>query len=253
MSIKLDLKIFLFFLLFFITSQINIYILLMTFACIHEITHLLVGIILGFIPQELKITPVGFQIGFKVKCEEYNKKILKGNSLGIKKAIIALAGPIINFLIAILIVVLQSTHIIDLENNLYQNIVYANLLIGLFNLIPIYPLDGGRIVNELLHITVGLKKSYQYTYKVSKATIILLTVISSIAILYLKNISILLILLYLWILIIKERRIYHARERIFDLEEKMKGKEIFQSTDISYNELDRYNKKACKINKSMIK
>jgi len=136
MSIKLDLKIFLFFLLFLITSQINIYILLMTFACIHEIAHLLIGIVLGFIPQELKITPVGFQVGFKVKCEEYNKKIIKGNVLGIKKAIIALAGPITNFLIAVLIVTLQRTNIIDLGNNLYQNIIYANLLIGLFNIGP---------------------------------------------------------------------------------------------------------------------
>ncbi len=42
MSIKIDLKIFLFVILFWLTSQIEIYAILMIFALIHELGHLFV-------------------------------------------------------------------------------------------------------------------------------------------------------------------------------------------------------------------
>ncbi len=223
MSIKIDLKIFLFLFLFFLTSQIEIYILLMIFACIHEIAHLITGILLKFKPKELKITPIGLQIRFYIKCNDYNQKIGKGNYLGIKKMIIALMGPITNFVIALILIMLKSKGIITINPNLYQNCIYANILIGLFNLIPIYPLDGGRILNEILHLIFGLKKSYYYTHIISKITIIMLTMTASIAILYLQNIAILIIIIYLWILAIKESNIYHTKEKIEEISENIEG------------------------------
>ena len=72
MSIKIDLKIFLFFLLFLLTSQIEIYIILMIFAIIHELGHLLAGFILKFKAEEIKVTPVGLQIKFKLKFSQIN-------------------------------------------------------------------------------------------------------------------------------------------------------------------------------------
>ena len=50
MRFRIDLKIFAFIILFVITRQIEIYSLIMGFAIIHELTHMLVGIILGFKP-----------------------------------------------------------------------------------------------------------------------------------------------------------------------------------------------------------
>ena len=73
MSIKIDLKIFLFILLFIITNQIEIYALVMSFAIIHELGHLLAGISLGFKPKSINIIPFGLQIEFKVHFEDYNK------------------------------------------------------------------------------------------------------------------------------------------------------------------------------------
>lgn len=222
MSIKLDLKIFLFLLLFLLTSQVEIYILLMLLACIHEIAHLIMGIILGFKPQELKITPVGLQIGFKVKCEEYNNKIKKGNTLTIKRAIIAAAGPIINLImVAISIIVLNNnlTYTTIWNTNItIETFIYANLLIAFFNLIPIYPLDGGRIIHEILHIIIGLKEADTYAHIISKITIIILTITTSIAILYFHNIAMVIILIYLWLMTIKENRIYHNRQQLKEIE-----------------------------------
>ena len=94
-------------------------------------------------------------------------------------------------------------------------VIYSNILIGIFNLIPIYPLDGGRILKNILHIIFGLKKSYDYTNQISKITICMLTVISSIAILYLKNIAILIILAYLWYLVLTEDKKYEKKKQLY--------------------------------------
>lgn len=51
MRIRINLKIFLFVLIFILTKQIKIYGILMLFAFIHELGHMLVGILLGFKPE----------------------------------------------------------------------------------------------------------------------------------------------------------------------------------------------------------
>ena len=215
MSIKIDLMIAFFIILFCLTSQIEIYLILLLFAVIHEIGHLIAGILLGFNPKEIQINIAGVRVEFKPKIEEYNKRILKGSSLSLKRAIIAMAGPITNFLI---IAILQLISIINPKfvlSNMVINVVYANFLIGIFNLIPIYPLDGGRNLKEILYIFKGLKKSYIYTYKISKITIIVFTAISSIAILYLKNFAVVIILIYLWALVFIERSRYKRKMMVY--------------------------------------
>ena len=78
----------------------------------------------------------------------------------------------------------------------------------IFNLIPIYPMDGGRILKEVLHIYLGLEKARKYTNKIANATVIILTAISSVAILYLKNIAIVIIIGYMWYLVVMENKRY---------------------------------------------
>lgn len=212
MRIRINLKIFLFVLIFILTKQIKIYGILMLFAFIHELGHMIVGILLGFKPEKLEIMPYGVSVGFNVKCEDYNKKIKKGNMLAIKKLIIALAGPLTNFIITI-IFLMANINFFGIEREL---VIYSNILIGIFNLIPIYPLDGGRAIKNILHITVGLQNSYEYTNQISKITICLLTGVCSIAILYIRNVAILLILAYLWYLVIVENRKYNRKKEIYE-------------------------------------
>ena len=214
MRFRIDLKIFVLLVLFYFTKQIHIYASLMIFAMIHEMGHLLAGLLLGMKPEKIEIKPFGFSISFQLTTKDYNIKVKKANLLEIKKMIVALAGPVTNLIIIIIA--------LNMPGNLWQTliVIYTNILLILFNILPIYPLDGGRILKEIVHIQKGFKKSIIYTNVVANSSIILLTAISSIAIYYFKNIAILLILLYLWILVIVENKKYKARMRVYQLLDK---------------------------------
>ena len=218
MSIKIDLKIFLFLVIFLITRQIEIYVLLMFFALIHEFGHFFMGLALGLKPETLTVIPTGFSISFKTKCENYNVKIKNGNLLAIKQIIIAIAGPLINILIIFVCYIYNlTTNYTTIFNTPIEAIVYANILIFIINMLPIYPLDGGRIFKEIIHIFLGLKNSYILTNQISNIITILLTALSSIYILIYKNIAILFILTYLWIILIRENKIFNKKMNILKL------------------------------------
>ena len=204
MQIKVNLKIFVFIIIFWITRQIEIYGILMLFAFFHELGHLFAGIILGFKPKSLSINPVGLSIAFHVKVDDYKERVRKGNILAVKKLIIALMGPAVNFLIVIVFMLFD----LDFFYIRREFVIYSNILIGLFNLIPVYPLDGGRILKSMLHIVVGLQKSYEYINVVSNVCVVMLTFFSSIIVFYLKNLSVVVIIGYLWYLIINENKRY---------------------------------------------
>ena len=210
MRFRIDLKIFIFLIIFYFTRQIEIYSILMLFALIHELGHLLTGLLVGMQPEKLELMPFGVAISFKIKPEEYNKKNKKGNQLEIKKILVALAGPITNFIVIVIILNLN----IELFKAL--TIIYTNFLIVIFNLLPIYPLDGGRILKGILHINIGKQKAEKYINIISKITVTILTIIASILILHVHNIAFILICMYLWYLILKEDKKYQQRKKIYE-------------------------------------
>lgn len=217
MQIKINLKVFLFSAIFIITRQIKIYALLMCLALVHEMGHVIAGIILGFKPEAISIIPTGFSVKFKNDCKNYNSKIKNGNVLAIKKAIIAFAGPIVNLIImAIVVLYYKVTENSEIINIPIELILYSNLLIFIFNMLPIYPLDGGRILKEIIHINYGLYTSYIITNKISNIVVIILTVFASFAILEYKNVAILIIIAYLWVLAINENRKYNLKLKIWE-------------------------------------
>lgn len=209
MRFRIDLKIFIFLILFYFTKQIELYAMIMIFALIHEFGHLLAGVIMGMKPEKIEVMPFGVSISFKINVDEYNEKIKNGNVLEIKKIIVALAGPITNFIIILI------SYNLNLDLIKSMLIIYTNFLIMIFNLLPIYPLDGGRILKGILHIIVGKRNAEKYINTISKIMVIVITAVSSILILYIQNISIFLIDIYLWYLVIKEDFKHKRREEIY--------------------------------------
>ena len=214
MKFKIDLKIFLIAILFFMTSQIKVYAIMMICAIIHELGHLLLGILLGMKPEKLEIIPVGIRVTFKINIKDINSKIKQTNKLEIKKIFVAIAGPVVN-LILIYIAAISKTNIIS-----KINFIYANLLLVIINLVPIYPLDGGRILKGIISIFKGKKKAEQ---TINKISIIIGIIISALGIWTLinnKNIAILFFLLYIWIIIIQENKKLKNKRLMYEILEK---------------------------------
>ena len=191
MRIRIDLKIFIFLLIFYFTNQIKIYLITMFFCLAHEIGHIIAGLIMRMKVEKIEIMPFGLSAGF---YSNFN-----GNNFIIKEIFVAIAGPFTSLALAILCSNINFAYITT------QEAIYSNILILIFNLLPLYPLDGGRIIKGILHIKFGIIKAEDLIDKISYITMIIITVISSIAVYYFKNIAIFLVCIFLWYMALQEK------------------------------------------------
>ena len=133
--------------------------------------------ILGINVKYIYIYPLGGISKFNMLLNDYIWKEL----------LILLAGPLTQNIAYIIL--------INIFNRDREVILIYHLSILIFNLLPIYPLDGGRIVNLLFNIFIPYKKSLQLIIKISYITTLIIFIIQ-------KNITINIIIMSLFLLLI---------------------------------------------------
>lgn len=115
---------------------------------IHESFHIVCAYCLGYKIDSVCIYP----FGLSAQIQDFEYK----NSLN--EIIITLCGLSVHLFAAFFIPMLSG--VFDLSHNFTLYLLNANYAILLFNLMPIYPLDGGRIVRNILE--------YIFSFKVAK-------------------------------------------------------------------------------------
>lgn len=138
MGIKIKLSplfvIFSFVLIFF--GYFSLFLSYVTILLIHELTHYFVAQSRGYLSQSIKILPYGLQMT-DTNIYDKNDEIL-----------IAISGPLANIILATIGVAVWW-YFPNMYFYLYD-FVFSNFVLGAYNLVPIYPLDGGRIVLALV-------------------------------------------------------------------------------------------------------
>jgi stage IV sporulation protein FB len=111
---------------------------------LHELSHTIMAAILGVKVAEIELLPFGGQ----ARIDDFT---------GLdpdREIYIALAGPIFSLSIAVLFYFLPAAFPFQTSQ-----LIQINLFLGVFNLLPALPLDGGRILRAYLSTRMGYKKA----------------------------------------------------------------------------------------------
>jgi len=65
-------------------------------------------------------------------------------------ALISLAGPVSNIILAIALSLVAKSMALSFVASLLYPLIYINLVLAIFNLVPVFPLDGEKILSGLL-------------------------------------------------------------------------------------------------------
>ena len=138
----------------------------------------------------------------------------------VSEVIVALAGPFTNGIIVLFALLCIP------DEELSAFVVMSSAIIGIMNLLPILPLDGGRAVKAVLTIRWGFVKAFNFTVRLSRVFTALLFVFGIIVLIVSRfNFSILLICVFLAVNAIAEKRsmqIIVMRDVLYS-KEKLRG------------------------------
>ncbi|MFT6795765.1 MAG: Zn-dependent protease [Maribacter sp.] len=146
------------------SSLFSIALLLLLFVCVvlHELGHALTAKRFRIITKKITLLPIGGMATMEKLPEKPLQEIA-----------VALAGPAVNVIIAFILYfivpvksyfgtepvkILESLNTLSLETFLFYLFV-ANVMLVLFNLIPAFPMDGGRVFRALLALKMDRAKA----------------------------------------------------------------------------------------------
>lgn len=123
---------------------------------LHEVAHALVAMQAGLSAKSIILLPIG---GISLSDESKALENASAASSTWKRDIrVALAGPLLNFVVglvsgSILLAVAPEIHLWMKpwihSNHLLRSFVWINIFLALFNLLPAYPLDAGRVLRAV--------------------------------------------------------------------------------------------------------
>jgi len=123
----------------------------LVFACVlaHEFGHILTARAFGVETPDVTLLPIGGVARLARIPEKPSQEFL-----------IAIAGPLVNVAIAVVLMAATTTHLsaahfAALENpklSTIDRLAAVNLFLAAFNMIPAFPMDGGRVLRALLAI-----------------------------------------------------------------------------------------------------
>ncbi|MGI6752482.1 MAG: site-2 protease family protein [Anaerovoracaceae bacterium] len=130
----------------------NFVLAILFFSILHEYAHGKTAQILGYSPEKITANFFG--------------GVLHLQSIDIKpfhEMIIHLSGPALNLFIGTALFIVSGYW----NNPCIEAAIFANLILGVFNMIPFYPLDGGKIVTLYLANFIGWGRAYWLSKNIS--------------------------------------------------------------------------------------
>lgn len=130
------------------------------FSLIHELGHLIAIMLCKEKPERISFGPFGMTIVRENDItQDYQKEFLT-----------AIAGPVTNFLTALVFFLINTKY----QNELLLKIIFVNLIIGSFNIMPVFALDGGRALESLLKLYFEEETSERILKTVSFVTLVIM-------------------------------------------------------------------------------
>ena len=139
-----------------LSRNLKIFLLMYSIVMIHELFHLFAAYKFNVKIKGIKIMPFGMTLEIK---DDYIKKPEH-------EILIALAGPFSNMLMIIMTYMLKAYCLFNTDDMTF--FILGNMIIGLVNLLPILPLDGGRMLRAALTLQLGIIRAFQITLKLTK-------------------------------------------------------------------------------------
>ncbi|MDN2566989.1 site-2 protease family protein [Aquibium sp. A9E412] len=134
--------------------------ILAVFACVvlHEFGHALAARYFGIKTPDITLLPIGGLARLERMPEEPGQEL-----------VIAIAGPLVNVVIAALIFLAlggvagieQMAQVEDPRGDFLVRLAGVNVFLVLFNLIPAFPMDGGRVLRALLATRMAWPRATQ--------------------------------------------------------------------------------------------
>jgi len=150
---------------------------------LHELGHALIARREGMLPKAIILLPIG---GITLLEENTATGGAPQPAPWKRDILIAAAGPVVNIIIAVVAAVVVLTRYPEAQlwvtplihsNHLLRSLVWSNVFLGLFNLLPAYPMDGGRVLRALFSRTMDIQQATQRAVSVAHALATLLVVL----------------------------------------------------------------------------